>query len=905
MSAGGPTPAVDETGSVTDARTRARLRDRVSAALLAGAVAGAAAGLIDGLWSWQGLGQFAPGAGARLRALAFLAATCGLAGAIAAVLLCLCIAALARWTRLGDAIASLRAAQRRAQVSGSPGALAALSLALAGIPALAGSLALFYWIAHHELHARRHVGLIIASAMGLAVAALVVAALAAVILARPVELLLHRLARGRNRRALASPRAPIAATLTLLALAGAIAARLSWSTLSLLPLRPLWVALLAVALVGPALASGRRLAGQLSGLRPLVRRALLAAVPLGLAALALWAGAAEASLEAAVARSGWGGPLARGLRRLGDVDRDGFSRLLGGGDCDDGDSAVHPGAAEVPDDGVDNNCIGGDATLRPVQPAGFAPVPAAVPSDFNVLLLTIDTLRADHLGAYGYQRPTSPRLDRIAAEGALFENAWAHAPSTRYSMPAILTGRYPLDVSYSDIPNQWPGLSTDNTTIAEVLQGRGLATGAVLNYWYFEKRRRMDQGFDSYDNQNQRLHKSIPGEGPARTRGSSSREQTDKAVAMLDKFGGRRFFLWVHYYDPHFEYERHSDVPGFGSRPIDLYDQEIRHTDLHVGRLLDELARRGLDRRTVVVVTGDHGEGFGEHGIDLHGYHLYAAQTRVPLLIRVPGLKAGLRVAMPAGHVDILPTLANLAGAAPVPGSAGRSLVDVLAGSAPDGDRIVFQQLSYEGNHEMRAAASRHCHVIYNVSPIASWEVYRVDRDPGEAHDLSGDGGECVEARRALAAWYDQSEMPAGAAEALLPGRPTIARPLDVQLGDEVRLLAVELPARVAPGETFSLTYTFEARAPLPGGWKVFAHFEAGGGARFQGDHEPPRPLAWWRAGQFIRYTRQVAVPPGTRPGRYQLWTGLYRRDKRRAASSRQVEVVDDRAMVGAIEVRR
>src|SRR4029078_6574388 len=136
----------------------------------------------------------------------------------------------------------------------------------------------------------------------------------------------------------------------------------------------------------------------------------------------------------------------------------------------------------------------------------------------------------------------------------------------------------------------------------------------------------------------------------------------------------------------------HPEVPPFGSDDMARYDGEIRFTDLHIGRLLDALRAKGLYDRTVVVVTGDHGEGFGEHGVQMHGYHLYAAQTRVPLIIRVPGL-APRRVAAPAAHVDILPTLATRAGAAPVAGTPGRSLVDLLAGATPAGadDRLVFQ----------------------------------------------------------------------------------------------------------------------------------------------------------------------------------------------------------------------
>ena len=912
MARGGASPGQDAAGAPVNAgepgsrqvdrgghaAARTRRAWRPAGALLAGAVAGAAAALIDGVWSWSGLGQFAPSFGARVRALVFLAASSALAAAIAVGVLAALVAGLARVARLGESHPRQPA----------PRSLAALSRVLAGVPLLAVCLWAAYAGAVSLLATRKHFGLVVASTMGLTLAGIAAAALGAIVLAGPVAVLLGRLARGpRASAGLRSRRAPWVAAIGLVSLGAAIAAIAARSTLSLLPLRPVLVALLAAALLAPSWRIGVGRAAWLSGRRAAVRRAAIPLLLVGLAAIALWAGAADGARAAAVARTGWGGPLARALRSIGDLDRDGYSRFLGGGDCDDGDRGVHPGAVEVPDDHVDNNCVGGDATLRPEPPAPFAAVPPSVPSDLGVLLLTIDTLRADHMGAYGYARATTPRLDRLAGEGSLFRNAWAHAPSTRYSIPAILTGRYPLDVLYADIPGQWPGLADDNVTIAEVLRGRGRATGAVLNYWYFEKRRRMDQGFDEYDNTNARLHKGIAGEGPARTRGTSSREQTDKAIALLDRLSAGPFFLWVHYYDPHADYEPPAGAAGFGTRPVDRYDGEIRHTDEQIGRLLDELGRRGLDRRTAVVVTGDHGEGFGEHGIDMHGYHLYAPQTRVPLIVRVPGIPAR-EVTTPVGHVDILPTLANLVGAEPVPDTAGRSLVGLMTGATrPDEDRVVFQELSYEGNNEMRAAASKACHVIYNVSPHSSWEVYEIDRDPGELHDRSGDPDACRQTREALAAWYDRSALPAGAADAVLPGRPAIARPLDVDCGSEVRLLAVDLPrGPVAPGASFPVTYTFEARSPLEGGWKVFAHFENEAAlARFQGDHEPPRPIAWWRAGQFIRYTRQVTVPRSAKAGRYKAWVGLFRRAERRPASSRTALVVDDRAVVGSIEVRR
>ncbi len=607
-------------------------------------------------------------------------------------------------------------------------------------------------------------------------------------------------------------------------------------------------------------------------------------------------------IKAATAYSGLGGPITAQLRRLGDWDRDGYARWLGGGDCDDGAGAVHPGAVEIPDDGVDQNCVGGDATARRGADPAFVPVPAAVPPDVNIVLITIDTLRADHVHAYGYDRATTPTLDKIAAEGTRFANGWAHAPSTRYSMPAILTGRYPLDVRYDTSINGWPGLLPEATTIAEVLKARGFVTGAVTNYWYFDESRRMNQGFDSYDNTNQRLHSSVAGEGPAHTRGSSSKEQSDKAIAFIDAHASQRFFLWVHYYDPHFEYEPHREAPRWGDRPVDLYDQEIFYADLHVGRLVAELEAKGLWGKTAIVVTGDHGEGFGEHGVAQHGYHLYAAQTKVPLIVRVPGLAP--RVATtPAGHVDILPTLADLAGAPPAAEMMGRSLLDVIAGGE-EVARAVFQQLSYENNNEMRAAATAQCHVVYNVSPHTSWEIYRIDQDPLETRDLVDDPGPCADTAKALEAWYDAEQVPAGAGEALLPGRPAIGQPLDLDLGDDVRLLAVELPAQVARGRAFPVTWTFEAKGRPAAGWKVFAPFEDPRDARhrFTGDHAPVRPFEWWQPGQFIRYTTTVQVPAGTAPGRYTLWTGLWKGNDRQPIRGGG-HVVENRADVGVIEV--
>ena len=902
---------------------------------LAGAIGGAAAGAIDALWSWQGAAQFAPGALGRLRAVGFCASAYALVGAAAAMALVAGALVMLRGSRLGElASFGLRAHQeRRARDPGE--AVAGLALALVGIPALvvAGAVA-------HELSlpllARRNPQLVVALILLNALAALGAAGVIALLLGRQLEVPLAALARRPALRALSAP--PAAAVAAALLVGAALLALLiqQWETARQLPLRPAAAALGVLALAAAACPVAgqlrRRLGGWAGGGRAVAqmaqmaqtsrtarksrmastaRTALLVAglVALGLAMM-LGFGASAATIKAATAYSGLGGPIAAAVRRGFDRDRDGYSWALGGGDCDDGDARVHPGAAEVPGDGVDQNCVAGDAVAeRTTRDLAFAPLPPQLPGDANILLVTIDTLRADHLGAYGYPRATSPEIDRVAREGALFVHGWAHAPSTRYSMPAILTGRLPLQVFYDLSVAGWPGLAPKATTIAEVLKPLGFVTGAITNYWYFDRARRMDQGFDEYDNDNARLHSSVPGAGPAETSGSSAVEQTDKALAFVERHAGARWFLWVHYYDPHYAYEAHAGSPSFGASRGDLYDGEIRFTDGQLGRLFEGLRQRGLYDRTIIAITGDHGEGFGEHGIDLHGYHLYAAQTKVPLIVRAPGLPPR-QSATPAGHIDLLPTLANLGGAAPgdatLADAMGRSLVDVMSG-APDRDREIWQQLSYEGDHELRAAASRACHVIYNVSPSSSWEVYQLDRDPEERQDVSA-GEACRGTRSALERWYDTSQVPAGAAEALLPGRPTPAElpesaMVNVDYGGAVRLVAAQLPARARPGDTVEVTWTFEAleAAPAPPGWKVFVHVE--GPMRFSGDHAPVRPFEWWQRGQFLRYTTQLVVPREAPVGKYTVWAGLWKGAKRMPAKGGAARVEQNRAAVGVIEV--
>ncbi|MFT3693004.1 MAG: sulfatase-like hydrolase/transferase [Kofleriaceae bacterium] len=857
----------------------------------AGLCAGLATGAIDAIWSWAAAAQFLPGIASRLRFLLFTAIEHGFIGWLVGILTAVALLALSRATRLGDLYTFAIATHRKQREQGPEHAVVGLSLALAGLPIMAATLFVAYSTTMPFVANRHEMRLVVIVAIVATLVALGTGLVITFVAARPLEHLLAILAKRFPQ--LGSPLAPIVATAALIGLALIIWAKLEWQTVKILPLRGPLIALGFAALIPvvyrPALVLAAR-----------VHKVHFALVPIITFALTLIAGGNASVIKAEAAYTGLGGGIAHGIRKLFDRDHDGYSAVLGGGDCDDGDRTVHPGAPEIPGDGIDQNCMGGDTDGKPViEPPAFAPVPDAVPKDFNVLLVTIDTLRADHLGMYGYTRPTSPNLDALAARGTLFQNGWAHAPSTRYSMPAILTGRLPLDVFY-DMSVNWPGLLPKATTIAEYLAPLGFYTGAITNYEYFERFRHMDQGFVEYDNEDAHLHGAVAGKGPEETHGSSSKEQTDKAIAFVDKHADRRWMLWVHYYDPHAAYEHHPEVKSFGNADVDRYDEEIEFTDMHLGRLFKELRDKGLDDKTVIVVTGDHGEGFGEHGVFFHGYHLYSAQTKVPLLFKVPGMPPR-KTETPGGHIDIIPTLLNLAGGQPAPDLMGRSLVDVIAGA--DTKRVIYQQLSFENNNEKRAGVDGTCHVIYNVSPDPSWEVYRVDRDPMEAHDLEGTG-ECADTRHAVEKWFDASTVPAGAAEALLPGLPAIANRLDISFDNKETLVAVDAPAHAKPGDTIDLTWTWIAGDALPESWRVFAHVESPQKQMTNADHAPARPFSWWKSGQIIRYTTHVTLPRTASTGTYTVWAGLFQGTTRMPrVTAPHAQIVDNAAAVAKIEV--
>lgn len=266
------------------------------------------------------------------------------------------------------------------------------------------------------------------------------------------------------------------------------------------------------------------------------------------------------------------------------------------------------------------------------------------PQARNLLLISVDTLRADRLGFLGHERPTSRALDALAAEATVFERAYSESGWTLPSMATLLSGRHARDHGATRFTR---AVDPRLPTLASLLVARGYDTRAFVSHVLLQPRYGFDRGFQVFD-------ASVLYAGDPH-RISSAAPLTDRLLDSLESQPlVEPFFVWVHYFDPHMLYLAHPEFAHFGSTPIDRYDGEIAHLDRHVARLLDSLRGRGLLDRTVVVMTADHGEEFGEHGGRLHDT-LFEEVVRVPLLVRVPG-RAAARSQVLARQVDVAPT---------------------------------------------------------------------------------------------------------------------------------------------------------------------------------------------------------------------------------------------------------
>jgi choline-sulfatase len=361
---------------------------------------------------------------------------------------------------------------------------------------------------------------------------------------------------------------------------------------------------------------------------------------------------------------------------------------------------------------------------------GRLPAGVARP-DLNVLVITLDTTRADRLGAYGFAGVQTPNLDRLAREGVLFEQAASAAPLTLPAHSSLFTGKFPPDHGVRD--NGGFFLDPRETTLANVLKSHGLKTGAFIGAYVLDSKWGLNQGFDTYfDDFDLSKYKAIS-LGAIQRPGN---EVVDHGLQWLDQIGASRFFCWLHLYDPHAPYEPPEPYKSlYRDRP---YVGEIAFVDAQVGRVVSHLEAHHLLDSTIVVVMGDHGESLSEHGEATHGFFIYESTLHVPLLVRAPfsGTRGGRRVMDVVRSVDVMPTILDMLGIQPPTAIDGTSVVALMTGAVKELGLESYSEALYPLHHfgwsDLRALRSGRYKLIAAPRP----ELYDLQDDPGEHHDV-------------------------------------------------------------------------------------------------------------------------------------------------------------------------
>lgn len=369
----------------------------------------------------------------------------------------------------------------------------------------------------------------------------------------------------------------------------------------------------------------------------------------------------------------------------------------------------------------------------PARSAGGAvlgTLPRGVNRDqLNLVVVTLDTTRADRLGAYGSRDVKTPVFDRLAREGVLFEQTEAVAPLTLPAHTSIMTGRFPPEHGVRD--NGGFFVSPKEVTLATVLKHAGRRTGAAVAAYVLDGKWGLNAGFDSYIDDFDTT--KVRGLGGAVQRPAN--EVVDRILPWLEKAKDEPFFAWVHFYDPHTPYEPPEPYrTEYRGHP---YNGEIAFMDAQLGRVVQFLESNGLLDRTIIAVMGDHGESLDDHGEASHGFFIYESTTRVPFVVRTPfSALRGRRVADPVREVDLLPTVLDLLGVAAPKRISGATLVPLMVGARKELGLETYSESMYPLHHFGWADTRAMRAGRYKVYDAPTPELYDLDRDPQEKANL-------------------------------------------------------------------------------------------------------------------------------------------------------------------------
>jgi hypothetical protein len=487
-------------------------------------------------------------------------------------------------------------------------------------------------------------------------------------------------------------------------------------------------------------------------------------------------GPGESKRASAILDHGFSGLSLRGWRSISDWDRDGYGGWLLGGDCAPFNAGIHPGRADVPDNGIDDNCSGSDAQAPPPGDPDFAQanstVPAPMPktaSPQSIVLITVDSLSAGDMSLYGASEDTTPHLARWARDAMVFEHAYTSGGWTSIALPSMLSGVYPRRMRWTQLyetnryrlvrASELDKLAPDERAmkafalpldepreqLSELLRRRGMATAAVVDdgptHWLAPETG-MLRAFDRHVRVD-----DLPA-GHANDRGV-----TDAAIATLDDLqDGAPFFLWVHYFGPHSPSTLTQGIPEFGDSPRQRYRHEIAVTDAQVGRLLARVDGLAEHQQVAVIFTADHGETF--HGqVRGHGWNLHDPGIRVPMMLKGSGIEAS-RVEASASLVDVFATIVALT-ETPVGAELDGMDLRTLAGRSRRGSPIFTETWRFDARGKVEidlAAAMTETDIVSNAIVTSTWGEQAKER---AGRDEATMGRDSADLRATLQSYLD------------------------------------------------------------------------------------------------------------------------------------------------------